>query len=264
MIFDNPNLAVRVLNTVHYADENVHVHMKERSFCALSFRLCTGTQILSRNKRYTFQKGDIAFFPMRTSYSRFCEKEELIAVHFELFNDDTKEISVYTPKNKELFEKLFLEILEIDQKREIGYTYAANAKLNEIFEQIHQERGEAEPENAVYAEALRQMQEQYANPQFSIKSLSENLKISERHLRNVFRKVAHVSPKEMLTRIRMHRAASLLNSGLCTVAKVAEQVGFYDAKYFAVAYKKFTSVSPRDYRANKGEVDRIFRKEQKL
>ncbi len=259
MLFDNQDAAVRVYNAVHYKDENARTHMPARSFCALSFRLKPGTQILSANQRFSLKAGDIVFFPANTTYSRFGKQEDLIVVHFELFNDETKEIVVHRPTEPKKFEALFREILEIDQKREVGHTFVANAKLNEILAEIQQERGEKKAENTLYQQALDAINENFGNPQFTVKELATQMRVSERYLRSVFQKEAGTSPKKMLIDVRMEKATSLLNSGMYSVAKVAELVGFYDVKYFATCYKKVKAVSPRAYRDNKELLDNMFK-----
>lgn len=260
MLFENRDAAVRVYNVVHYKDENARSHMTPRSFCALSIRLKSGTQIIRDKQRLILQEGDIVFFPANVSYSRFGKQEELIVIHFELFNDDTKEILLHRPKDVENYKKLFWEIFEIDRKREEGHNFRANAKLNEILALIEQERGIKQNENALYRKGVDLIEAHYANPQFTVRVLAEKMQVSERYLRSVFQKETGISPKAVLTNVRMQKATSLLNSGMYSVARVAELVGFYDAKYFATAYKRFTSVSPRNIRDNKEKIDKMFSK----
>ena len=264
MLFENRDAAVRVYNVVHYKDENARSHMTPRSFCALSIRLKGGTQIISDKKRFVLQRGDIVFFPSNVSYSRFGEQEELIVIHFELFNDDTKEILLHRPKEPWKFEELFRKALEIDGKRSEGHNFIASARLNEILALIQQERGMKQGDNVIYSKAMHLIEQHYKNPQFTIATLAEQMQISERYLRSVFRKEAGLSPKKVLTDVRMQKATSLLNSGMYSVAKVAEMVGFYDSKYFATAYKKVNAVSPRVYRDNQALIDKMFSKEKGL
>ena len=78
----------------------------------------------------------------------------------------------------------------------------------------------------------------------SVSLLAKHLYISTTYLRNCFLKELSVTPKAYLTSLRMTSAQSLLNTGYYSVSSVAEQVGFGDAKNFAVAYKKHFGYPP--------------------
>lgn len=47
--------------------------------------------------------------------------------------------------------------------------------------------------------------------------------------------------------IRLERAAALLRSGH-NVGRVADEVGFDNAKYFSTAFKKYFGVSPSEFK----------------
>ena len=52
---------------------------------------------------------------------------------------------------------------------------------------------------------------------------------------------------EMLTAIRIERAAGLLKDGV-RPSEVSEAVGFLDPKYFSRVFRKATGMTPSDYR----------------
>jgi len=93
-------------------------------------------------------------------------------------------------------------------------------------------------------EALRYLDAHYSENDTSVSLLAKHLHISTTYLRNCFLKELSVTPKAYLTSLRMTSAQSLLSTGYYSVSSVAEQVGFGDAKNFAVAYKKHFGYPP--------------------
>ena len=252
MIFDNKNAAFRFLNSVHISEKEItKSHILPRAFCALSYRINSDTEIVSKGGSIKVKSGDITFFPANLSYSRISKKEELIAVHCEVFNDFTKEICAYTPKDSERFFELFRKIHDVYQKRGPGYLYEAGAIVNMIFMNICEERrNELKKHSGKFLTAVEYMNENFSNPQLTTKEIAAVCNVSEGYLRKIFRNEADISPKRYLNRLRVQRAVSLINCGFYSVAQVSEMVGFYDAKYFSTVYKKYAASSPSHYTEN--------------
>jgi len=59
---------------------------------------------------------------------------------------------------------------------------------------------------------------------------------------------------EYLTRVRIERARELLASQDLRSYEIAEQVGFRDAHYFSLTFKKQTGYSPTEYREMQGKI----------
>lgn len=258
MIFENRSAAFRFISAVYISDRATKTHISNRSFCALSFRINSETEISSGKQKLKLNTGDIAFFPVNTPYSRVSKKDELIAIHFELFNDATRDICVYTPRDPQLFYSLFREALSICEKKEAGYIYAANAVLNTIFMHILSERQTLETHSEKFTAAKQYMSENYTNPQLTISDIANHCGVSEGYLRRLFNKEAGVSPKRFLNALRIQHASSLVNCGFYSIAQISEMVGFYDPKYFSTVYKKYTAATPRTYRENDRNVERLF------
>lgn len=249
MIFDNSNAAFRFLNSV-YISENTKtkLHIQPRAFCALSYRINSDTEIVSGGGSIRVKSGDIMFFPVNSPYSRISQKEELIAVHCEVFNDYTNKICAYTPKDSKRFYELFNKVHEVYQKREPGYLYEAGALVNMIFMNICLERrNEQNSHCEKFLAAKEYMDKHYSNPQLTTSEIAAACNVSEGYLRRVFRREAAVSPKRYLNMLRIQHAVSLINCGFYSISQVSGMVGFYDAKYFSTVYKKYSVSSPSHY-----------------
>ena len=96
-------------------------------------------------------------------------------------------------------------------------------------------------------DAVSYIDENYANPNISVRSVAENLAISEGHLSHLFRKETDFTFLSYLTQCRMRAAKKLLKDHRYKIYEVAEMVGYKDITYFSVTFKKFVGVSPSEY-----------------
>lgn len=87
----------------------------------------------------------------------------------------------------------------------------------------------------------------YALP-VSIESIASMLGIDRRYLSRIFLRETGMTPKEYLVRIRLSRAADLLENSSCTVTETARSVGYDDVYNFSKIFKKKYGISPAYYR----------------
>ena len=85
------------------------------------------------------------------------------------------------------------------------------------------------------------------HPQFSVETLAEKVGMSRANLHLKLKTIAGIAPIDLITRIRLEKAASLLREGNMSVSDVAEQTGFNSASYFSACFKKATGLTPKDY-----------------
>lgn len=96
-------------------------------------------------------------------------------------------------------------------------------------------------------EAIAYIDENYADPEISVKAAAKNIGISEGHLSHLFRKETDFTFLSYLTQCRMRAAKNLLKNHHYRVYEVAEMVGYHDITYFSVTFKRFVGVSPSEY-----------------
>ena len=87
----------------------------------------------------------------------------------------------------------------------------------------------------------------YALP-VSIESIASMLGIDRRYLSRIFLRETGMTPKEYLVRIRLNRAADLLENSACTVTETAHSVGYDDVYNFSKIFKKKYGISPAYFR----------------
>lgn len=96
-------------------------------------------------------------------------------------------------------------------------------------------------------DAIAYIEENYADPDISIKAAAQSMGISEGHLSHLFRKETDFTFLSCLTQCRMRAAKNLLKDYHYKVYEVAELVGYHDITYFSVTFKRFVGVSPSEY-----------------
>ncbi|MBR5308623.1 MAG: AraC family transcriptional regulator [Clostridia bacterium] len=72
--------------------------------------------------------------------------------------------------------------------------------------------------------------------------------LSKSRFEHVFKEHMGTTPMDYLFRIRIEAAKNLLESTELRISRIAEEVGFADANYFARVFKKYTGDSPAKYR----------------
>lgn len=81
-----------------------------------------------------------------------------------------------------------------------------------------------------------------------VRSLAEQLHVSESTLSKRFRQETGMGPGEYLSQLVADRACSRLIEGEESIAQIAEELGFSDQFYFARFFKKQMNITPSGYR----------------
>ena len=103
----------------------------------------------------------------------------------------------------------------------------------------------------VVAEAIRYIEENYANEDLSLNELASHVNFSPNHLSTIFSRQTGQPFIRWLTDYRMNRAKELLR---CTGKKnsvIALEVGYKDPHYFSYLFKKTQGLTPTQYRNGK-------------
>jgi len=69
----------------------------------------------------------------------------------------------------------------------------------------------------------------------------------------LFQKITGTSPKKYITRVKVHRAESLLLNTDSTITEIAISMGYEDQFYFSRFFKKQTGHAPSDFRVRVGK-----------
>jgi YesN/AraC family two-component response regulator len=104
--------------------------------------------------------------------------------------------------------------------------------------------------SAVVKQAMAYLHEHYSRS-FERHHLAKTVGVSENYLSQIFHRELGLSPREYLSRIRIHKAKQLLTNTDESVTSVAGRVGFEDPAYFSRVFHKLVGESPQSYRQKK-------------
>lgn len=88
----------------------------------------------------------------------------------------------------------------------------------------------------------------FMEPDLSLQKVCQALAVSKSYLSSVFKAHTGMTLVEYITMVRMEEAKLLLSSGDRKIYDIAEEIGFRDAHYFSLTFKKQTGQSPTEFR----------------
>ncbi len=138
---------------------------------------------------------------------------------------------------------------ELSEKRP-DYKTAAG-KLIEYLLILLQRKLMDNDADAEPASLLSGIQEYIANnyeKNITLSSLSDIFFVSPFHIAHLFKEKYDISPIQYLIKTRIKIAAELLLQTSYTVVEVSNLVGYPNANYFNIIFKRFTGMSPGKYR----------------
>lgn len=99
-----------------------------------------------------------------------------------------------------------------------------------------------------YVESAIEYIKSYYAEDVTVRSAAESLNMSESYLAKVFHSSTGYTVLEYLTMYRIEKAIELLHQGDMRTYEVANMVGYQDTKYFSRLFRKFTGMTPSEYR----------------
>jgi AraC-type DNA-binding domain-containing proteins len=96
----------------------------------------------------------------------------------------------------------------------------------------------------------RIIQEKYMKD-LLIEDIANEVFLSPNYLNTIFKKNSGKSINKYLIEIRMSKAMEMLNKPDATIYKVSESVGYKNIAHFSTLFKKYTNMTPMEYREKK-------------
>ena len=97
--------------------------------------------------------------------------------------------------------------------------------------------------------AAREYIECHYAEKFEVASLAQMCHLGETQFFNLFKNEVCMSPIKYKNYLRVERAKMLVLSGECSLAEIADMLGFENVYYFGRIFKEYTGVSPAKYQS---------------
>ena len=247
MFFENEMISFNLLDVLELKQKSVNMYNSGRNFNALSFRFKADTVLKNETSVFKLKDNCVSFVPSGFDYSRICEIDELIVIHFELINCNARDIEVFETKNPEAMQKLFKSIFECWSAKEVGYKYKCSAIFYEILALCHLENHTTKKQDSKIQKSTEYLLSHYKKADLTIKEIAEKSFVSEVYFRKLFREKYGISPQKYIIRLRIQYAMELISIGYYSLEEIALMSGYTDYKYFSTQFKKQVGVSPSDY-----------------
>lgn len=90
--------------------------------------------------------------------------------------------------------------------------------------------------------------EHLSDPDLDQQLICREMGVSRALLYNKMKAITGAGTKEYITKIRIERAQSLMESPSLTIAEISDMTGFASQSYFSTAFKNYTGMTPSHYR----------------
>ncbi len=157
-----------------------------------------------------------------------CMSEELSA-HFEGEESEGWRAAIESASTLEGLKSLYMERLT-----EIYRTYVAHS--------------ETKNHRAMINEMRAYIEENFENPDLSLKHLSDRFHVSGKYASYLFKEEFNMKFVDFIVQLRMERAEHLLADTAETIQQIALQVGYANSITFGRVFKRIVGVTPGDYR----------------
>lgn len=84
--------------------------------------------------------------------------------------------------------------------------------------------------------------------ELTLKIISDNLYMNRTYISETFKQKTEMAFIEYLTLVKMERAKMLIRSDNLRAYEIAEKLGFKDIEYFSKLFKKYTGMTPTEFR----------------
>ncbi len=82
----------------------------------------------------------------------------------------------------------------------------------------------------------------------TLESMEEQFHMNQNYICQMFKRLLGVNFLDLLTMIRIEKAKTLLDDLSLKIYDVSYMVGYYDPRYFSQVFKKYTDMTPTEYR----------------
>lgn len=245
------NLTISVTDVLNYHQKREKVFVPARTYSAITLRLKTPGKYICKGKTIAFEPASICIIPADVAYERNNFEEDILVIHFHMFNYIMEEIQVYKVHDAEKYKALFTKALSIKYENDIGSTYRITSVVYEILSELTRDVGfTANPKDNRIIESAEYMRQNFWNPDLSIENLAMQACVSPVYYRREFNRVYGTSPKGYLDTLRIQYAKSLLETGYFSQKEIALRCGYTDVGYFRTVFKRKMEKSIREYLAD--------------
>ncbi|MFF2481447.1 helix-turn-helix transcriptional regulator [Paenibacillus sp. NPDC058071] len=155
-------------------------------------------------------------------------------------------------KNYDMLSRYFTDVLHENSNPKLGSGDLISFLLQSII--IHIVRIINQPKETANISTIAQNARDYIRENYaqdlSLNTLASFVFVSPYHLAHIFKEEIGMSPIQYMIKCRIDEAKRMLSQTELSVREIAQLVGYPNANYFNILFKKMTGESPGKYRKN--------------
>lgn len=249
MFFEQECIVFELLDVLYLEQSDARMHNADRNFDALSFRFEADAVLSAAGQEIRLSDNSVSYVPSNVKYKRSSDVDKLVVIHFKSFNYHSDRLQYFMPENAEKYKKLFTEILDCWNKKDISYKNECSALFSKILAEMYKDNPPFLNNKKIY-DSILFMQKNCLSKEFSVKEAAKQSFVSETYFRKLFKEEIGISPKRYVINRRIDYAKALIIAGYFSVGEIADMCGYNDEKHFSTEFKKEVGVSPSKYKYN--------------
>ncbi len=134
----------------------------------------------------------------------------------------------------------------IDNRRQLKGKYSGNQHQDRKIDTPDLKGNDKILTDKIVTEINKHLDDPYLN----VDKLSQEVGLSRAHLNRKMKDLFGLTPSEFIRNVRLRKACELLQQRDVDISQIAYSLGFSSQPHFSSAFKRFTGVSPTEYRRN--------------
>ena len=253
MFYENDDAGYALSSVLRLERPADEVRCGPRAWTAVSMRLSGTSWLDSGGEHFTAGPGSVLFIPSGVPYHRISTDEELVILHLHCMGMEEKKLQVWQPTHDSRTPGLFIEIADVWQRAAPGFRHRCMALWEEALGEMEASVRNADPRERLIQNSVTYMRLHFDDPALRMSDVARQSSISEVYFRRLYRELYGCAPSAALQRMRLERAAQLLQSGYFNVSEAAEKAGFDNVKYFSTLFRQKTGRTPSAFRQENRE-----------
>lgn len=244
----------KIINVIKSKNNNHHklLHNKCRHSDAFVYILSGScTYGCPEGNKFTVNEGDILYLSHHSEYTMYIHTDNYSFIFCDFEFDETvpRKSDVYTPGSSEYAENLFVKLLNNKDSFPDVLSVLYNI-YGIVMTTANKEYASKSSRNKISG-LKNYIDANFADDSLSVSFLAQKADISETYFRNLFKQQYNLSPSQYIITVRLQKAKSLMKYSFLTLEECALQSGFSSLQYFCRIFKKFTGMTPSEYRKQK-------------
>lgn len=253
----------------------VSVYPHTHIFYQLIFCKKSGGYISIGNALYTAQENNVYLAKPGASHSiDQCGRMQILEVKFNAFGKLAEHINrlpdCFSPQDITLSEMLLDRVAAEEENRTAYFDDAARCALHLFFiEAIRQYGVTAQPKASSHSTVkgsdavkengdililqLKDYIDAHLHEDLSLEVLAGRVHFNKTYFVQRFKSLWGVPPMKYVNNLRCQKAKQLLADTELSVSDISTQTGFQSPHYFSAVFKKYTGMSPNEFRKQERE-----------